>query len=363
MKLKQLLPFLLILCLLLAGCETYGPPLPTAADSTPPHTTVPTAAPSDSILPVTDGLTVHYIDVGQADCILLESGGHFLLIDGGNREDSSLVVTYLQQQGVQTLDAVICTHAHEDHVGGLPGVLAVYPTKAVYSPTKTYASKIYDKFMYYVDQQGLDVTLPVSGTVLTLGDARITILGPLKSYAETNDTSIILKAVCGQTSFLFTGDMEMAAENDLMDAGLDLKADVLKVGHHGSHSSTGYRFLYEVDPAYAVISVGKDNDYGHPHQEPMSRLEHAGCTILRTDRLGHILAHSDGRTVTFTWQNQNALPDNADFAPQTYIGNVNSRKFHTEDCDALPSEKNRIMFDSYRQAMEAGYTPCGNCIG
>ena len=346
MKTKHLLVILLLLSLLFAGCEPYEPydPIsPTVSDS--------------------GALTVHFIDVGQADCILLESDGQFMLIDGGNREDSSLVVSYLEQQGVQTLEAVVCTHAHEDHVGGLPGVLAVFPTKAVYSPTKTYASNIYDKFLYYVDQQGLEVILPVSGTVLTLGDAQITILGPLKSYAETNDTSIVLKAVYGETSFLFTGDMEQEAEHDLLEAGLDLKADVLKVGHHGSHTSTGYRFLYEVEPTYAVISVGTGNDYGHPHKEPMSRLEHAGCTILRTDRLGHIVAQTDGQTVSFTWQNQNAKPDNADFAPQTYIGNVNSHIFHTETCGGLLSEKNRIYFDSYREAMEADYTPCGNCIG
>ena len=346
MKTKHLLVILLLLSLLFAGCESYEPYDPIA----------PTVSDSGA-------LTVHFIDVGQADCILLESDGQFMLIDGGNREDSSLVVTYLEQQGVQTLEAVVCTHAHEDHVGGLPGVLAVFPTKAVYSPTKTYASNIYDKFMYYVDQQGLEVTLPVSGTVLTLGDTQITILGPLKSYAETNDTSIVLKAVYGETSFLFTGDMEQEAEHDLLEAGLDLKADVLKVGHHGSHTSTGYRFLYEVAPTYAVISVGTGNDYGHPHKKPMSRLEHAGCTILRTDRMGHIVARSDGQTITFTWQNQNANPDNADYAPQDYIGNVNSHIFHLETCNSLPSEKNRIYFESYREAMDAGYTPCGNCIG
>lgn len=313
-----------------------------------------------------EGLTVQYIDVGQADCALLECDGEFLLIDGGNRDDSQLVVSFLEQQGVKELAAVVCSHAHEDHVGGLPAVLAVYPTKAVYAPTKTYSSNIFDKFVYYTDQQGLDITIPAPGDQFALGQAVVTVLGPVKSYAETNDTSIVLRVTYGETNFLFTGDMETDAENDMLDyweGKVDWKADVLKVGHHCSNTSTGYRFLNEVNPAYGVISVGKGNDYGHPHKEPMSRLRQAGVTILRTDELGTIQAVSDGKEVTFTWQNQSAVPENAEAAPQIFIGNRNSQVFHAPDCKNLPSEKNAVQFASYQEAIDAGFTPCGSCLG
>ena len=312
------------------------------------------------------GLTVRYIDVGQADCALLECDGEFLLIDGGNRDDSQLVVSFLEQQGVKELAAVVCSHAHEDHVGGLPAVLAVYPTKAVYAPTKTYSSSIFDKFVYYTDQQGLDITIPAPGDQFALGQAVVTVLGPVKSYADTNDTSIVLRVTYGETSFLFTGDMETEAENDMLDyweGKADCKADVLKVGHHCSNTSTGYRFLNEVNPAYGVISVGKGNDYGHPHKEPMSRLRQAGVTILRTDELGTIQAVSDGKEVTFTWQNQSAAPENAEAAPQVFVGNKNSKVFHAPDCKNLPSEKNAVQFSSYQEAIDAGFTPCGSCLG
>lgn len=312
------------------------------------------------------GLTVRYIDVGQADCALLECDGEFLLIDGGNRDDSQLVVSFLEQQGVKELAAVVCSHAHEDHVGGLPAVLAVYPTKAVYAPTKTYSSSIFDKFVYYTDQQGLDITIPAPGDRFNLGQAVVTVLGPVKSYADTNDTSIVLRVTYGETNFLFTGDMETDAENDMLDhweGKVDWKADVLKVGHHCSNTSTGYRFLNEVNPAYGVISVGKGNDYGHPHKEPMSRLRQAGVTILRTDELGTIQAVSDGKEVTFTWQNQSAVPENVEAAPQVFIGNKNSKVFHAPDCKNLPSEKNAVQFSSYQEAMDAGFTPCGSCLG
>ena len=346
---KKLFSLFLILSLLLCGCAEA--PQPTAA-------TVP---------PSGDGLMVHFVDVGQADCILIECGSEFAIIDGGNKDDGQLVVSYLEQQGVQELSAVICTHAHEDHVGGLPSVLSVYPTAAVYAPTRTYSSNIFDDFLYYTDQQRLEVTIPAPGDTLTVGDAVLTVLGPVQSYAETNDTSIVIRLDYGETSFLFTGDMEVAAENDMLDywsGNSDIfHVDVLKVGHHGSDTSTGYRFLYEVDPTYGVIPVGKDNSYGHPHAEPLSRLRDAGVTLLRTDELGHILAVSDGKEITFTWGNQTAQPEAVEPAePQVFIGNKNSKKLHSEDCGSLPGENNRVYFDSYQQAIAEGYEPHGTCL-
>lgn len=346
---KKLFSLFLILSLLLCGCAEA--PQPTAA-------TVP---------PSGDGLMVHFVDVGQADCILIECGSEFAIIDGGNKDDGQLVVSYLEQQGVQELSAVICTHAHEDHVGGLPSVLSVYPTAAVYAPTRTYSSNIFDDFLYYTDQQRLEVTIPAPGDTLTVGDAVLTVLGPVQSYAETNDTSIVVRLDYGDTSFLFTGDMEVAAENDMLDywsGNSDVfHVDVLKVGHHGSNTSTGYRFLYEVDPTYGVIPVGKDNSYGHPHAEPLSRLRDAGVTLLRTDELGHILAVSDGKEITFTWGNQTAQPEAVEPAePQVFIGNKNSKKLHSEDCGSLPGENNRVYFDSYQQAIAEGYEPHGTCL-
>ena len=342
---KKLLALFFALSLLLCGC----------AEVLPAETTVSGK-----------GLTVQFIDVGQADCALLSCDGEYLLIDGGNRDDSQLVVSFLEQQGVQELSAVVCTHAHEDHVGGLPAVLAVYPTKAVHAPTKTYSSNIFDKFVYYTDQQGLEITIPSPGDRFSLGQAEVTVLGPVKSYAETNNTSIVLRVDYGETVFLFTGDMETDAENDMLDyweGRADWQADVLKVGHHGSNTSTGYRFLNAVNPEYGVISVGKGNDYGHPHKEPLSRLRQAGVTILRTDELGAIQAVSDGKEVTFTWANQSAVPENAEAAEQVFIGNKNSKKFHAPDCKNLPAEKNSVEFSSYQQAIDAGYTPCGSCLG
>jgi len=337
---KKLLALILAL-LLLCGCAKPNAPAPT---------------------PVSDNLAVHFIDVGQADCALLECDGKFMLIDGGNVADSSLVVSYLQKAGVEELEAVICSHAHEDHVGGLPGVLAVFPTKAVYAPTRTYSSKCFDDFLYYTDQQGLTVTIPSVGDTIELGDATATVLGPVKTYPDPNNTSIILMVQFGENKFLFTGDMEVEAENDMLDAGAKVKADVLKVGHHGSNTSTGYRFLYEVDPTYAIISVGADNTYGHPHDEPMSRLRDADAMIFRTDELGSIVAVSDGRNITFTWDKSAAQPEDPTTGETYYIGNKNSKTLHLPTCASLPAEKNQVRFDSYEDAIAEGYSPCSRCM-
>ena len=249
---------------------------------------------------------------------------------------------------------------------------------SVYGPLQRYSHQAeelerlclkqrWDGALNYADQQRLEITIPSPGDSWTLGETSVTVLGPVQSYADPNDTSIILRVEYGDTSFLFTGDMETSAENDMLDywgSRMSWKADVLKVGHHGSDTSTGYRFLNEVSPDYAVISVGKGNAYGHPHEQPLSRLNQAGVTILRTDELGTIVARTDGKEVTFTWDNQSANPENAEPAqPVQFIGNVNSHKFHAPDCANLPTEKNRIIFDTYEEAINAGYTPCGSCLG
>jgi len=364
-KLQILIPIVLFL---LAAALSLLPDV----DSTPAQPTVVTVpAVSDTTSGDTEPaelLTIHFLDVGQADCALLEYDGEYMIIDGGNRDDGEYIISYLQAEGVKELEAVFCSHAHEDHVGGLPSVLAVYPTKAVYAPTNTYASKVFDDFLYYTDQQRLELIIPKPGDTILLGDVELTVLGPVQSYADPNDTSIVLRVEYGENVFLFTGDMEKLAENDMMDhwgteTGI-FEADVLKVGHHCSDTSTGYRFLHEVNPTYGVISVGKDNDYGHPHEEPMSRLNQAGVVLLRTDELGAIVAGSDGTEVSFTWENQNKSPANAEPAqPVQFIGSKKSATFHAPDCGSLPAEKNRVYYDSYEEALEAGGKPCQGCLG
>ncbi|MGA6360924.1 MBL fold metallo-hydrolase [Faecalibacterium prausnitzii] len=312
---------------------------------------------------------MHFIDVGQALSVLVECDGQFMLYDGGNVDDGSLVVSYLQNQGVEQLEYVFCSHAHEDHVGGLAAALAYFPAYHVYSPVTEASTKCFKDFVKYTQQQNLQVEVPAVGTQWALGSATVTLLGPVTQYSETNNTSLVLRIDYGVTSFLLTGDMENTAETDLVNSGANLKADVLQVGHHGSSTSTSYLFLNAVLPEMGVISCGTGNKYGHPHEETLSILRDAKVDVYRTDLQGTITIGSDGQNYTVATEHfatdaelNPTDPAASSTAQQAYIGNVNSKKFHLPSCANLPAEKNQILFSSYDEAVAAGYSPCSSCI-
>ena len=354
--------FLRLAALALAAVLVLGL---TACDSLPDsggHTVKPSTGSSQPF-------EMHFIDVGQALSVLVECDGQFMLYDGGNVDDGSLVVSYLQKQGVEQLQYVFCSHAHEDHVGGLAAVMAKFPAGHAYSPVTESSTKCFNDFVKYTQQQGLQLEVPSVGTVWPLGSATVTLLGPVTQYSETNNTSLVLRIDYGNTSFLLTGDMENTAETDLVNSGANLKADVLQVGHHGSSTSTGYLFLNAVLPEMGVISCGAGNKYGHPHEETLSILRDAKVDVYRTDLQGTITIGSDGQN--FTVGTERFVPDSqlnpndpsaSSTAQQAYIGNVNSKKFHLPTCPNLPAEKNQVLFSSYDEAIAAGYTPCASCI-
>ena len=316
-----------------------------------------------------ENFQMHFIDVGQALSVLVECDGQFMLYDGGNVDDGSLVVSYLQNQGVEELQYVFCSHAHEDHVGGLAAALAYFPANHVYSPVTEASTKCFQNFIKYTQQQGLQVEVPAVGTVWQLGSATVQLLGPIKQYNDTNDTSLVLRIDYGSTSFLLTGDMESDAERDLVESGANLKVDVLQVGHHGSSTSSSYIFMNAVLPEMGIISCGANNKYGHPHEETLSILRDAGVDTYRTDLLGTITIGSDGSNYTVSSEHyatdaelNPTDPAASSTAQQAYIGNVNSKKFHLPTCLNLPAEKNQILFSSYDEAIAAGYEPCATCI-
>lgn len=274
---------LILVCLLsLSGC---------AAQATPADNTR-----------VSGTLEVHFLDVGQADCALLRYDDHAILVDGGCRKTGDQVVRYLQTQDIRKLDYVICTHAHQDHAGGLAAVLRAFPTRQVLCPTSAYDSRSFRDFRRAAAAQHKSLRRPHVGEVFSLGPVCLTVLSPRRTYPVVNDSSIVLRVDYGSTSFLLAADAEQQAEQDMLLGTLPLSATVLKLGHHGCSSSTSAAFLQAVSPQYAVISVGRQNKYGYPDEEVISRLEDAGVQIYRTDQQGTILCVSDGRHLRFSTQ-------------------------------------------------------------
>ncbi len=250
---------------------------------------------------VSRDLEVHFIDVGQADSILIKAPGGNMLIDAGNNGDADLITSYIKKQGVKTLDVVIGTHPHEDHIGSLDVVIDTFDIGKVYMPKVEHTTQTIEDVLLAIKNKGLKITAPVAGSTFNVGEVKCRILAPNSSkYDDLNNYSIVIKLEFGNTSFLFTGDAEKVSEDEMLQKHKDkLSSDVLKVGHHGSNSSTIQGFLDKVNPKYAVVMVGKNNSYEHPHKVVMNRLKEKGVTVYRTDENSTIVANSDGNNITF----------------------------------------------------------------
>ena len=241
-------------------------------------------------------MDVYFLDVGQGDAAVIICDGEAMVVDGGPAKASSFMYSFVRNTlELLSIRYMVATHPHEDHIGGLSGVLNAVPVDLILSPVTEWDTRAFESILKYAVFQGCPIIVPEDGDQFSLGNATFTILLCWPEAWGENDKSIIFRIDYGETSLLFTGDAEYMAEYMVIDSGLPLKADVLKVGHHGSHSSSTGEFFDAVSPTYAVISSGKGNSYGHPHEETLEALRERNVTIYRTDLLGTIHFHSDGK--------------------------------------------------------------------
>lgn len=246
-----------------------------------------------------DLLQVHFIDVGQADSILLTKGDDAILIDGGNRADDEVVYSYITGQNISSLDYVFCTHGHEDHIGGLSYILENIKTDIVISDDN-YDSKTFKNFISTAQSKNIPVKEPKSYDTFSFNDCMIEILAPLSDrYKDYNDNSIVLRLTYDNTSFLFMGDAGFESEAEILNADFNIDCDVLKAGHHGSHTASSMEFLKEASPDIAVISCGRDNSYGHPHSETLNTFNFLNIPYMRTDESGTIVISSNGNKLFY----------------------------------------------------------------
>jgi competence protein ComEC len=267
---RWLFPIGLLLILVLGACGRAAPPPP----------------------PV---LEFHVVDVGQGDGLLLRTPeGKVMVVDGGPRQGG--FADYLQRQGIRRIDVMIATNPDADHIGGLIEVLRRFPVGEVYVSGDVHTTRTYEAFLDALEASGAPVRVAQKGDRFPLGGATVEVLHPSEPrFPDRNNNSVVVKVTYGAISFLLTGDAERLAEERLVASGVDLQADVLKLGHHGSRTSTWPFFLDRVRPRLAVYSAGRDNPYGHPHKEPLQNLAARGIPYYGTDRYGTIIIRTDGQ--------------------------------------------------------------------
>lgn len=252
-------------------------------------------------IPVDGEMEVHIIDVGQGDSSLIISGDGVILIDAGPGSAEQSLHDYLNDVGITRIDYAIFTHPDEDHIGGADMIMKDFDVKNVIMPNCVKTTKTYENMISAIEASDADVIQAVSGTEYALGDIKFKVLAPNSdSYDDTNNYSVVIKLSYGNSTFMFTGDAEKDSESEILNTynAAELDCDFLKVGHHGSTTSTSKAFLTAVSPSIASISCGEGNKYGHPHTETLEKLKKAGVEVYRTDLLGTIVFVCDGQTIT-----------------------------------------------------------------
>lgn len=381
MKKIRKVSMVLLSILLLAGCNLAN--AENFQDSTQSEN------PKQSQNSTEQELLVHFIDVGQGDSILLQYEGENVLIDTGTENQYPNLAGYLEQIGVDAIDQLVVTHPDADHMGGADCVIEDYSVDQIYMTTYKSSSNEYKEMLQAVKDNGVERINVVEGDEIPVGGLNASVLAADSKASDSNASSIVMKLEHGENSFLFTGDAPAKVEDQVMEK-YDVDVDVLKVAHHGSDYSSPIAYIKETSPEYAVISVGKDNKYGHPVKTVLSRLEKYSSYIYRTDECGTIIITSTGEKLSCktsklgdastvktnsgnsdknetksessnTNKTTSEKKEESNNTKKKVIGNSSTKKYHTPSCSSLPKEENRVYFKNDAEAEDEGYEACKRC--
>ena len=321
--------------------------------------------------------------MGQGNAVLVRQEDQTMLIDGGPRESSSFVVSYLKQQGIQKLDYVLISHFDEDHLAGAIGALYNFPVETLITADYETDSSIYDSYKEAVEEKGYAPIHPSLGDTFSLGSGSFRIISPVSyGHEDENQDSVGIILENGSDRFFIGGDIGLEGEKEILEAGVDIQADVMLMNHHGSHVSR--EFFQAVNPSWAVISCGAGNSYGHPRQDTVELIQEFQVPLFRTDKQGTITAVSHGQGITFdqepcndytpgdgSQEEEDALEEtrtalsNSTREDCDYILNIHTKKIHLPDCSSVKSmdEDNMAFYKGDEDGLlSRGYTPCGNCM-
>lgn len=314
-------------------------------------------------------MRVHFIDVGQGDCSFIELGnGQTMLIDAGNPEDGDDIVEYIKDLQYGDIDYIVATHPHDDHIGGMAEVLKTFPVEKLYMPNAVHTSYSFENLLNVIEEKDIDLNVAKSGTsILNSGPIDIDILSPVQDeYSDANNYSAVVRITYGESSFLFTGDAEKIVESEILNSEIDI--DVLKVGHHGSNSSSSEAFIEATTPQIAVISCGQDNMYGHPDYEVLSILDENNIKVYRTDEAGTIMVTADQKDNITVDKKASTIKENA--PPENTLNNNSATEnvevvyitntgecYHRGTCSYLKSK----IETTKAKAQAMGLRACSRC--
>lgn len=355
MKKIKLLSIILSIVLLLCGCETIYVP---ETDSVGQN-----SIPGDNLA------EVHFIDVGQADATLIISNDEVMLIDTGDIETKTEIVNYLKSLGIEKINYLVLTHPHSDHIGGAPNIINSFEIEEILMSNAITTSNIFEETIDIIDSKGLSITIPEQGDNYNFGNGSFIILTDqtLDWGDDLNAYSLGLKVSFGDNDLIFTGDLEAKGESKILEK-MDVNAEILKIGHHGSDTSTSNNFLEAVNPKVAIISCGSNNQYGHPHYELINKLKNKSIISYRTDIDGTVIIGVEEYSINLMEKHQEILPNVEDTISKTeniYILNINSKKIHLENCDSVSnmSDKNKETYiGNINDLLNEGYEKCKNCL-
>ena len=322
-------------------------------------------------------MRVHFIDVGQADSAFIELGnGQTMLIDAGRSGNASTIVNYIKGLQYETIDYVVASHPHDDHIGGMATVLDSFNIGKMYMPKQAHTITAFTNMLDVIENKIIELYTAKAGTsILSSGIIDIDVLAPFAdSDSNLNNVSAVVRITYGKTVMLFTGDAEHVIENQLLNSGID--ADVLKVGHHGAGSASSSSFIKAVSPEVAVISVGEGNSYGHPHADTLAILNEVGAKIYRTDEQGTIVVTADQNKKITVDKKASTVKENApplvvqipsdkvqdepsvsDNQSQVVYRTRTGKKYHRSGCSYLKSK----IETTVSEAQSMGLGPCSRC--